>query len=113
MHALTLLNDVTYVEAARVWAQRLMKEGGKTPQERLNLAFRMATARQPSTPEQAVLLRAYERALAQYQKDRPAALKLISAGEHSRDEALDVVELAAYMVAANLILNLDDALTKE
>lgn len=113
LHALTLLNDVTYVEAARVWAQRLMEEGGKTPAQRLHLAFRMATARQPTAAEQAVLLRGFERALAQYQKDREGALKLVNAGEFPRDARFDVAELAAYSAVANMILNLDETLTKE
>ncbi|MBI3410761.1 MAG: PSD1 domain-containing protein [Planctomycetes bacterium] len=113
LHALTLLNDVTYVEAARVWAQRLMKEGGKTPVQRLHLAFRMVTARQPTAAEQTVLLRGFERALAQYQNDREGALKLVSTGEYPRDAHLDVAELAAYTAVTSMILNLDEALTKE
>ncbi len=55
----------------------------------------------------------FEHHLAQYRKDREAALKLLSAGEAPRDEKLDVSELAAYAAMANLILNLDEAITKE
>jgi hypothetical protein len=112
LHALVLLNDVTYVEAARVWAERLMKQG-KTPEERLALAFRMATARQPSTAELKVLVKGFERVLKQYKEDRPAALKLVSTGEYPRDPKLDVAELAAYTGVASLILNLDEVITKE
>ncbi len=113
LHALILLNDVTFVEAARVWAERLMKEGGKTPEQRLNLAFRMATARQPTAAEQNVLLHGFERTLNHYRGDRDAALKLVQTGESPRDPRLDPVKQAAYAAVLNMILNLDEAVTKE
>src|SRR4029077_12175585 len=55
LHALTLMNDTIFVEAARVLAQRVMKEGGATPEARLRYMFRLATARMPATAEQQVL----------------------------------------------------------
>jgi hypothetical protein len=113
LHALTLLNDTAFVEAARVWAERLMKQGGKTPEERLALAFRMATARHPSTDESVVLLKGFQRVFKQYWEDPDAARKLVSVGEFPRDQALDVAELAAYTGMASLILNLDEVMTKE
>jgi mono/diheme cytochrome c family protein len=113
LHALVLLNDVAYVEAARVWAERLMKQGGRTPEERLALAFRMATARRPRAEELSVLVRGFQRALGQYRQDRAAALKLVSAGEYPRDPGLDVAELAAYASVASTILNLDEVISKE
>jgi hypothetical protein len=113
LHALTLLNDVTFVEAARVWAERLMKEGGQTPEQRLNLAFRMATARAPSAAEQKVLVDGFHRLRQQYAVDRPAAEKLVAAGEYPRAAGLDPVELAAYTTVASTILNLDEVITKE
>jgi hypothetical protein len=113
LHALILLNDVTYVEAARVWAERLMKYGGKTPEERLALAFRTATARPPRAAEQQVLVQGFQRAFRQFQEDKAAAVKLVSTGEAARDPVLDVAELAAYTTMTSLILNLDEVLTKE
>ena len=59
LQALDLMNDVAYLEAARVFAQRVMKEGGATPPERIAYAFRMATARQPKAAERAILLDAF------------------------------------------------------
>ncbi len=112
LHALVLLNDTTYVEAARVWAEKLMRQAA-TPEERLALAFRAATARRPSAAEQSVLLRGFERVLRQYQADRAAALQLVRTGEHPRDAGLDVVEVAAYTAMANTILNLDEVISKE
>jgi hypothetical protein len=112
LHALVTMNDTTYVEAARVWAERLLKQGG-TPEERLALAFRAATGRQPSAAERSILARGYQRVLRQYQGDRDAALKLVSTGEFPRDPSLDVVELAAQTAMANMILNLDEVVSKE
>jgi hypothetical protein len=113
LHALVLMNDTTYVEAARVWAERLLRHGGKTAEERLALAFRMATGRRPTAAEASILGRGFARVLAQYRADRPAALKLIRTGEHPRDPALDPVEVAAYTGMLNTILNLDEVVTKE
>jgi mono/diheme cytochrome c family protein len=113
LHALTLMNDVTYVEAARVLAQRIMTQGGATPEERITLAFRLATARRPRPVELQVLTAGFEEYLAKYRKDSAAALKLVSAGESPRNPKLDVSELAAYTAIASLILNLDETITKE
>jgi hypothetical protein len=113
LQALTLMNEVTYVEAARVLAQRVMKEGGATPEERITLAFRLATARRPSAAELKVLVEGYQRHLAKYRADPKAALELIRAGESARDEKSDAGELAAYTAVAELILNLDETITKE
>jgi hypothetical protein len=106
------MNDVTFVEAARVWAERLIKQPG-TPERRLGEAFRMATARMPSSVEQQVLSAGFHRLVKQYAADRAAAQKLVSAGEYSRDAQLDVAEHAAYTTMLSTILNLDEVVTKE
>ena len=113
LHALTLLNDTIYVEAARKFAERILKEGGKTPDERMSYAFRAATSRSPSVAERNVLVAGFDRALKQFQGDREAALKLLSVGESKRDETLDVIELAATTAMANTIMNLDEVIAKE
>jgi hypothetical protein len=112
LHALILMNDVTIVEAARVWAERLMKQPG-SPADRLALAFRMATARPPSPAERQVLLAGYDRLLRQYAADRAAAQKLVGTGEYPRDPSLDVAEHAALAAMLGTILNLDEVVTKE
>ncbi len=112
LHALILMNDVTFVEAARVWAERLMKQPGDA-EERLSLAFRMATARPPSAAERKVLAAGFQRLQQQYAGDRAAAQKLVSAGEYPRTAGLDVAEHAAYTAMMNAILNLDEVITKE
>jgi Protein of unknown function (DUF1553)/Protein of unknown function (DUF1549)/Planctomycete cytochrome C len=113
LHALTLMNDTIFVEAARVLAQRVMKEGGATPEARLRHMFRLATARLPAAAEQQVIGQGFERALKQFQGDREAARKLVSTGESKRDESLDVAELAAYAAMANTIMNLDEVIARE
>jgi hypothetical protein len=113
LQALTLMNDVTFVEAARVLAQRVLREGGTTPEGRLTLAFRLATGRPPRPAELGVLVAGLARHLDEYRRDPAAARKLISAGEAPRDERLDVGKLAAYTAEASLILNLDEVVTKE
>ncbi len=113
LQALNLLNDVTYVEAARVLAERILKEGGPTAEGRLTRAFHLATGRAPRPAELAVLRSGLERHRAHYRADRKAALALVSAGDAPRDQKLDVAELAAYTAVASVILNLDETITKE
>src|SRR5262249_39973955 len=92
LQALALMNEVTFFEAARVLAQRVMREGGTTPEERITLAFRLATARRPKPVELSALVNAYRRSLQEFQTDRQAALRLTSGGEFPRDAALDMCE---------------------
>jgi hypothetical protein len=113
LQALTLLNDVTYVEAARALAQRVIREGGSTAEGRLTLAFRLATARRPTSEESRVLLAGYAEHLAHYRAHPDAALALIRAGEATVLDGVEPAELAATMVVAGLILNLDETITRE
>jgi len=113
LQALTLMNDVTFVEASRNLAERVLREGGAEPADRLTLAFRLVTGRRPGPAELRVLLAGLEHHREHYRKDRAAALKLLAVGESKRDEKLDVAELAAYATVAGLILNLDEAITRE
>jgi hypothetical protein len=113
LQALTLMNEVTFVEAARVLAQRAMLDGGRTPEERITFAFRLVTARRPRPQELSILLDGFKKHLAGYRLDRQAADRLANVGEYRGSVALDVAELAAYTAMFELMLNLDEALTKE
>jgi hypothetical protein len=113
LQALMLMNDVTYLEAARVMAQRMMNEGGSTPADRIAYGFRLAAARPPSERKSAVLRYSFQHYLDRYQTNPEGARKLVSAGESKLDEKLNVSELAAYTTVASLILNLDETVTKE
>jgi hypothetical protein len=113
LHALVTLNDVTYVEAARALAERVLLTAGPQPAQRLELAFRLVLARQPTVEEKQVLLAALERVRGEFGREREAARKLLGAGESARTQALDPVEHGAYAAVCSAILNLDEALTKE
>ena len=109
--ALALMNDVQFVEAARQLAQRLCRSA-ESDHARLELGFRMVTARPPERTEMevlVVLLRGFRR---QYGQDRAAARELLQVGESRSDEAFDIAELAAWTMVANTLLNLDEAITK-
>jgi mono/diheme cytochrome c family protein len=113
LQALELLNDVTYVEAARQLGQRLLIEGGKTPEQRLTYAFRRATARRPDARELKVLLGGLEKYRSVYRANPNAAQQWIRHGESPLDERLDRVELAAHAAMASIILNLDETICIE
>ncbi len=113
LHALILLNDVTFVEAARVMAQRVLEEGGATAPARLTYAFRLATGRKPSEAERQILQTTLARLHRHYQGKQAEAIKLISAGEAARNLKLDAAEHAAYAALCSLLLNLDEVITKE
>jgi hypothetical protein len=113
MQALNLMNDVTYLEAARKMAERMMREGRGTPASRIAYGFELATARMPREREAEILLASFGFYRDAFQSDPAAAAKYLSQGEAPRDQSLDVRELAAYAAVASLILNLDAAITKE
>ncbi len=112
LHALATLNDITYVEAARALAERVMLDENDA-EKRLDLAFRRVLSRSPTTAESSILLRGYERTRSQFASDPAAAMKLLSIGESKRDAKLDAAEHAAFTVVCNTIFNLDEALTKD
>jgi Protein of unknown function (DUF1553)/Protein of unknown function (DUF1549)/Planctomycete cytochrome C len=112
LQALALLNESTYVEAARVLAQRMMLEGGKDPAQRIAWAFRQATQRDATSEEMAVLQKSFQQSLATYRAAPTEASKLIETGE-SPIAKVDPIELAAYTVTANVILNLDEVITRD
>ncbi len=113
LQALVLLNDPTYVEAARALAQRMLEQGGKDPASRIRYGFRLATARQPGADEIRVLKNIELQQLAQYRRDKDAAEKLVKVGESPADAKLADDELAAWTTVASVILNLDETITKE
>ena len=113
LQALNLMNDVTYVEAARRLAERMMTEGGATPEERVAFAYRLATAHRPRPEVQGILAGGFRDYLDRYQADRSAALELVNVGESPRDETLDISELASYTMVASMVLNLDRTITKD
>jgi hypothetical protein len=112
LQALILMNDEQYVEAARHLAERMMREGGKSTTDRISLGFRLATSRQPTQDEIRVFQKLYSAQASAYARDGRAAAKLLSVGESQRDPKFDACELAAWTMVANVMLNLDETVTK-
>src|SRR6266508_1166479 len=113
LQSLNLMNDVTYVEAARLLAQRMLREGGATPQARVAWAFLAVASRRPSESELQVLLRNLSWQMDYFGHNPREATRLLSIGEKRNEAKLDAVELAAYSATASLILNLDEVITKQ
>jgi hypothetical protein len=107
------MNETTYIEAARVLAQRMIAEGGATPEARIAWVYRRALCRRPTPAETRVLTAGLLKRIAKYRANTDAALKLVSIGDAPRDAKLNVPELAAYTVTASVLLNLDETITKE
>lgn len=113
LQALVLLNDVTFVEAARVFAQRMIEHGGPTARTRLDFAFQTLLARHPSAMEEKIMEDGIARRMAHYGKDPKAAKELISTGDSKPDAKISPIELAAYTVTASAMLNFDETLNTE
>ena len=113
LQALNLLNDPTFLEAARGLAQRAMHEGGDRADTRLSYAFRLATCRPPREAELSVLRKALARSLGEFSRDAETARQLLKIGATAPDPSLDPVQLAAFTTVASTLLNLDEVLTKE
>ena len=112
LHALTTLNDPTWVEAARMLAQKSMQVSTDL-EERLVYAFRQVVSRQPTHEDLQALTRTLNRQKQIYQADAESAKALVSVGESSRDESLDVVDHAAMSAVCLAIFNLDEAMSRE
>lgn len=113
LQALSLLNEITFVEAARKLGERMILEGGQSAGERLAYGFRLAVAREPSDPELSVLVEGLQADLNRFGQDRTAAEQLLVFGDAPSSDAIDVAERAAYTLAANVLLNLDEFVTRE
>ena len=112
LQALVLMNDPTYLEAARKLAERVMLTGGATPETKIGVAFRVALSRSPTNVETQLALKLYQQRLARFQKDPAAAKAFLTIGESPRDGSLAEPELAAWTSVMSVLLNLDEAITK-
>jgi len=113
LQALALMNEVTYVEAARALAERIMKEGGDSVESRLVTGFRLVTARTPDADTLKVLKSGFERRKKEFEQEPERARALINQGTSKPDSSVDALELAAYSVTASILLNLDRVITKD
>jgi hypothetical protein len=110
--ALVLLNDPTYVEAARVLASRILKEGGADTRSRLDWAWRQALGRKPRADELAVVSDVLKKHLAQYAHDPAAAKAVLEVGLAQPPKDVSPAELAAWTSVARIILNLHETITR-
>ena len=113
LQALNMMNDVTYIEAARMLAERIIKEGGKTPEVRLSWAFRLVTSRWPAPREKEIMRNNLQAQLTYFKANPKEVAKLLAVGERRNDAKLNATEIAAYATIASLLLNLDEVITKQ
>jgi mono/diheme cytochrome c family protein len=110
--ALVLLNDPTYLESARVFAERILREGGPTFEDRLRWAYARALARAPSEDEVRILGAFFKKQWAGYRADPRAAGQLVAAGQAPVPKDVNVVDLAGWTSVARAILNLPEVITR-
>lgn len=113
LHALTTLNDPTFVEAARVFAERILKEGGDSDAERMRYAFAVALGREAEPIELDALKSALKKAREHYRSNPKDAEALASVGEYPVDPETELQEYAAYANVAQVLFNTDEFLTRE
>jgi hypothetical protein len=112
LQALQLMNDVQHFEAARSFAARVLREAGPSADERIAYAWRLALARTPADDERVLLRDTLAQYLQRYQADETAARSAVNVGDSRIGDSMAVPELAAYTMLANLILNLDETITR-
>ncbi len=112
LQSLVLMNDPAFVEAARVLAERVLREEPKHLDKQLVRAFRHTLGRPPQRDEVEVLQKTYAQQLAYFRQDTDAAKALLKVGESPLFEAADPAALAAMTAVANVLLNLNETITK-
>lgn len=113
LQALTLMNNVAFVEAARFLAERIMREADSDPAAQIERGFRIVNGRFPRVSESEPLQAAYDEFLNYFRNNPNEAPKLLATGEAPRDKNLPATEHAALTMLANILLNLDEAITLE
>ncbi|CAN5537373.1 DUF1553 domain-containing protein [soil metagenome] len=112
LQALVLMNDPQYIEASRILAERMIKEGGTGTEERINFAFKALTSRAPREEEINLLKDLLKEELNDLKNNPGRADDLLSIGEYERDKKLDPQEVAAYTIVASTIMNFDEFVVK-
>ena len=112
LQALVLLNDPQYVEAARLLAERMIREGGEATNEQILFGFKTLTSREPDSQEMELLRQLYEEELATFRQDPASAAELLTVGEYQKNDQLEEPKLAALTVLASTLVNYDEAVYK-
>jgi hypothetical protein len=110
--ALALLNDPTYVEAARTFAERVMTEGGADDAAKIRWAFTQALNRPPTPEEAKVLAAVHSKHQKEYAADPESAAKLLKVGDHPLPNGINAPELAAWTSVSRVIFNLSEMITR-
>ena len=112
LQALTTLNDEQFVEAARVLAQHALRQAGPDDYQRLDFLFRRLLSRPLSMSELQISSQTLSALRAHYEQTPVAARQLVHVGDAPSDPLIDPVELAAWTMLTNELMNLDEVLTK-
>jgi hypothetical protein len=112
LQALVTMDDVQWVEAARALAQRVILQGGKTPENRIDMLSELLLSREPSAKMTSMLMDSYEQMKKHYDADPKAAHALLGVGESKANASIPAPELAAWTMVASEMLNLDETVTK-
>ena len=113
LQALTLMNNITFVEASRFLAERMLREGGNNIRQQITHGFRLTTGRTPHARELSLLETTHAYYQTHFGRETGAAAKLLSVGEKPHDKKLDANQLASMTMVASTLLNLDETITKE
>jgi hypothetical protein len=112
LQALVLMNDPQFIEAARVLAERIVRECGEKTDAQIEQAFRAVAGREPQPREQEILRRLLDEQLQFFSKNAEAAEKFLGVGEHPRDKSIPVAELAATTALTSTLMNHDEFVMK-
>ncbi len=112
LQSLLLLNEPQMIEASRLLAERVLKEGGEKTEEQLNYAFRLLSSRELNEGEMPLMLELYRDEYDKYQSDKAGAKELLEVGDYPRDTSLELPKVAALTVVANIMMNYDEVYTK-
>ena len=110
--ALALLNDPSFLEAARVFAGRILLSDRTDDESRIELAFELAASRAPDATEKQILLKLLNDELNSYQENPQEAQSLLSIGNVANPKSVDSIELAAWTTVARAILNLSEVIIR-
>ena len=106
------MNDPQFVEAARVFAERVVADGGASPEQRLTFAFRLSTSRAPNGAELAILKAEFDDRIRAFKANPERAVAYLNGGGVRKpNPEIDPPELAAYAAVCSLILNLDESIS--
>ena len=112
LQALVLMNDTQFVEASKILAQRMQKEGGNSVEDQIVYGFRLAVSRFPKAEETAIFKEFFNEQASRFESNPDEALALLSVGRKQLDNHLDKKKTAALTMVANTMLNHDEAYMK-